>query len=89
MIGRMTTLAGIALLGSALLVTPMALGKGGPKCGKLCRTTIDSCKATCTQTTKKDKRTCTKGCRKNILDACKTQPTSPRTACSPSGAFLD
>jgi hypothetical protein len=88
MIGRMTTLASIAILGSALLVTPMALGKGGPKCGKLCHDSISSCKAGCTQTAKKDKRKCTKGCRKNILNACKLQPT-PRTACSPSGAFLD
>jgi hypothetical protein len=88
MIGRMMTVASIAILGSALLVTPMALGKGGPKCGKLCRTTIGACKAACTQTTKKDKRKCTKDCRKNILAACKAQPT-PRTACSPSGAFLD
>ena len=89
MTGRILTIAGAAILGSALVLTPMALGKGGPKCGKLCRTSIDSCKAACTQTKKKDKRACTKGCRSNILQACKNQTTSPRTACSPSGAFLD
>jgi len=89
MIARMMIAASIALLGSALLLEPMALGKGGPKCGKLCHTTIGTCKAACTQTKKKDKRNCTKACRRDILLACKNQPTSPRTACSPSGAFLD
>jgi len=88
MTGRILTMAGAAILGSALLLTPMALGKGGPKCGKLCRTSIDSCKAACTQTKKKDKRQCTKGCRSNILAKCKAQPT-PRSVCSPSGAFLE
>ena len=89
MTGRILTMAGAAILGSALLLTPMALAKGGPKCGKLCHDSISSCKKACTQTAKKDKRKCTKGCRSHILNACKTQLTSPRTACSPSGAFLD
>ena len=88
MIGRMMTVTSIAILGSALLVTPLALGKGGPKCGKLCHTSISSCKLACTQTAKKDKRKCTKGCRSSILTACKAQPL-PRSVCSPSGAFLD
>jgi len=88
MTGRILTMAGAAILGSALVLTPMALGKGGPKCGKLCRDSISTCKAACNQPKKKDKRTCTKGCRSTILGACKAQPT-PRTACSPSGAFLD
>ena len=88
MIGRMMIAASIALLGSALLLEPMALGKGGPKCGKLCRTTIFACKAACTQTKKKDKHKCRQTCRTNILDKCMSQPT-PRSACSPSGAFLD
>jgi hypothetical protein len=35
MTGRILTIAGAAILGSALVLTPMALGKGGPKCGKL------------------------------------------------------
>jgi len=89
MTGRILTMTGVAILGSALVLTPMALGKGGPKCGKLCRTSINACKDACNQTKKKDRHKCTKDCRSRILQACKKQPTSPRTACSPSGAFLD
>jgi hypothetical protein len=67
------------------------MGKGGPKCGKLCKEDIAAAKALCTQTSKKEKRACTKAARKDTLDACKAQPT-PRSTCkpaSPSGAFLD
>jgi hypothetical protein len=88
MIGRtVVALAATLMLGSTLLVSAPALGKG-PKCGKLCSTQITSCKAGCTQTKKKDLRACRKACRKNMLAACKKLP-EPRSVCSPSGAFLE
>jgi hypothetical protein len=72
------------------LMVSVAPAKGGPKCGKLCRTDISACKATC-EGSKKEKGQCKKACRKSILDICKAQAT-PRSTCqpaSPSGAFLE
>lgn len=72
------------------MLTP-AQGKGGPKCGQLCKTEIADAKALCTQPKKKDKRACTKAARRDTLQACKAQAT-PRSTCkpaSPSGAFLN
>ncbi len=92
MIGR-TVFAAVAalVLGAGFMMTPAAEGKGGPKCGKLCKGAIAAAKATCPAEPKKDRRACLKAARRETLAACKAQPT-PREQClpaSPSGAFLD
>ncbi len=91
MIGRIAFTAVAALVLSAGIMMTPAQGKGGPKCGKLCKADIAAAKALCTQTSKKEKRACLKAARKETLAACTAQPT-PRSVClpaSPSGAFLD
>jgi hypothetical protein len=78
------------VLGAGLMLTP-AQGKGGPKCGKLCKSEIAAAKALCTQTAKKDKHRCQQAARRDTLTACKSQPT-PRSQCLPGSAdaaFVD
>lgn len=90
MSGRTILAAAAAVMLSVGLMVSVAPAKGGPKCGKLCRTEISACKAECTGT-KKEKGKCKRACRKELLDTCKLQPT-PRSSClpaSPSGAFLN
>lgn len=89
MSGRTILATAAAVIFSVGLMVSIAPAKGGPKCGKLCKTDIAACKATC-EGTKKEKGKCKRACRKELLDACKLQPT-PRSSCtpaSPSGAFL-
>jgi hypothetical protein len=72
------------------MLTP-AQGKGGPKCGKLCKSDIAAAKALCTQEKKKDKHKCQQAARRDTLSACKAQ-TPPRSQClpsSPSAAFVN
>lgn len=75
-------------------MTP-AMGKGGPKCGKLCGPTISACRtSTCDSiTSKRDKRACKRTCRSTAIKAC-SAGAKPHTAeqcapASPSGAFLN
>lgn len=90
MIGRtLTTAMAAILLGSSLLVTPATVE--AKSCSVLCKSAIKECKATLCAgiPKKKDKRVCLKTtCRRALLDLCKPMP-KPRTACSPSGAFLE
>lgn len=89
MSGRTILATAAAVMLSVGLMVSVAPAKGGPKCGRLCRTDISACKAECTGT-KAEKRKCKKTCRSEILAACKAQPT-PRSSCqgaSPAGAFL-
>jgi hypothetical protein len=90
-IGRTVFAAVAALVLSAGIMMTPAMGKGGPKCGQLCKTDITDAKALCTQPKKKDKRACLKAARRDTIAACNAQP-KPRERClpaSPSGAFLD
>lgn len=88
---RRTVTAAVAaiLLGSSMLIAPPPAE--AKSCSVLCKSAIKECKATVCAgiTKKKDKRTCfKKTCRRALLDLCKPMP-KPRTACSPSGAFLE
>jgi hypothetical protein len=89
-IGRtiMAMAAGLVLGWSVLVSPPAAEAKS---CSVLCKSAIKECKNTICGgiTSKKEKRTCFKTtCRRAILDKCKPLP-KPRTACSPSGAFVE
>jgi hypothetical protein len=95
-IGR-TVFAAVAalVLGAGFMMAPAAEGKGGPKCGRLCRDAVSACRtATCDPiTSKKDKRKCKKDCRKNAIALCNSQP-QPHTAdqcsgTSATGAFVN
>jgi len=90
MTGRTVTAAVAAvLLGSSLLIAPATAE--AKSCSVLCKSAIKECKSTICAgiTKKKDKRVCFKTtCRRAILDLCKPKQ-KPRTACSPSGAFLE
>ena len=90
MIGR-TLITGTAalLMAASLLIAPAT--SEAKSCSVLCKNAIKECKSTvCAGITKKSaKRTCFKTtCRRALLDLCKPMP-KPRTACSPSGAFLE
>ena len=77
------TLAVLALAASLVQVNP-AHAKG---CGAKCRPEILACKDSCSSLTKKAKRTCIRDCKTPIIALCKERKN--KTACSPSGAFLD
>lgn len=94
MIGRTVLAVAVAVvLGAGLMLTP-AQGKGGPKCGKVCKPVVDECRAGCDSiTSKKDKKRCKNTCKKNALSACKVAP-QPHTVdqCgggSPTAAFVN
>ena len=88
---RRTLITGTAalLMAASLLMAPAS--SEAKSCSVLCKSAVAQCKQTVCAgiTTKKDKRTCFKTtCRRALLDKCKPMP-KPRTACSPSGAFLE
>ena len=90
MIGRTLIPGAAALLMAATLLVAPATSEA-KSCSVLCKSAIKECKSTVCAgiTKKKDKRTCFKTtCRRALLDLCKPMP-KPRTACSPSGAFLE
>ena len=88
---RRTLITGTAtlLMAASLLMAPAS--SEAKSCSVLCKSAIKECKSTVCAgiTKKKDKRICFKTtCRRKMLDLCKPLP-KPRTACSPSGAFLE
>jgi hypothetical protein len=89
--GRTILATAAAVMLSAGLMLSGGTAAAAPKCGKLCKSVISSCKAGCNEiTSKKDKRKCKKTCRSSALSRCKQTPKDARTCpASPSGAFLD
>jgi hypothetical protein len=94
-IGR-TVFAAIAalVLGAGFMMTPPAEGKGGPKCGRLCREVVAACRVPCDSIeSKKERKRCKSDCRKNTLALCNSQP-KPHTVdhcsgTSATGAFVN
>jgi hypothetical protein len=94
-IGR-TVFAAVAalVLGAGFILTPPAEGKGGPKCGRLCREVVAACRVPCDSIeSKKEKKRCKSTCRKNAIASCNAGP-KPHTvdqcsSASATGAFVN
>ena len=87
---RLFAAVGVMAFGVGLAFAPVANAKN---CPQLCKATITQCQSACLakatdpngKTIKKKK--CRALCKMNIAKACRK--STNKTACSPSGAFVD
>jgi hypothetical protein len=81
---RVAVTAAALALSLVTIHAPLAQAKS---CAAKCKTEIQACKASCAELKGKAKHTCIKDCKTPVISLCKERKN--KTACSPSGAFLE